>query len=93
MDKIEVHEEQLKALMDASVRTAMAHRGKPYEEYVLGQQEAIANMIYVLCVGQPNSSDLEITCQQHALSAIERLTEIHPPDENHGFDMSIDRLG
>ena len=80
MDKICVHEEQLQALMDASVSTTLAHRGKRYEEYVLGQQEAIANLIYVLCVGQPDSEGLELACQSHAQSAIERLMEIRPPE-------------
>ena len=86
MDKIEIYEEQLQALLDAAVRTAMTHRGKQHEEYVLGQLEATANFIYVLCVGQDNSAELEEACQRYAQTAIERLTEIHPPNSHYGFD-------
>jgi len=85
MDKIEIYEEQLQALLDAAVRTALTHRGKQHEEYVLGQLEATANFIYVLCVGQDNSADLEVACQRHAQKAIERLTEIHPPNKHSQF--------
>lgn len=88
MEKIEIYEEQLQALLDAAVRTALTHRGKPYEEYVLGQLEATANFVYVLCVGQANSGSLEQACQRHAQEAIERLTEIHPPEVTGYYDSS-----
>ncbi len=85
MDKIEIYEEQLQALLDAAVRTAMTHRGKRHEEYVLGQLEATANFVYIICVGQDNSAELEVACQRHAQTAIERLTEIHPPNSQYNF--------
>jgi len=85
MDKIDVYEEQLQALLDAAVRTALTHRGKQHEEYVLGQLEATANFIYVLCVGQNNSETLEVECQRHAQAALERLAEIQPPNSQYHF--------
>ncbi len=85
MDKIEIYEEQLQALLDAAVRTALTHRGKPHEEYVLGQLEATANFVYIICVGQDNSAELEVACQLHAQTAIERLTEMHPPNRYYHF--------
>lgn len=90
MDKICVHKEQLQALLDASVSTTLAHRGKRYEEYVLGQQEATANLIYVLCVGLQGCENLELACQSHAQSAIERLMEIRPPEDCRGTEYEGD---
>ncbi|PCJ37551.1 MAG: hypothetical protein COA99_12720 [Moraxellaceae bacterium] len=91
LKSMEIHEDQLKALLDASVSTALSHRGKAYEEYVLGQQEATANVVYVLCVGQDNRASLEQSCQRYAQQAIERLTEIHPPDVYYGFGGGYDQ--
>ena len=93
MDKIEIHEEQLQALLDAAVRTALTHRGKYHEEYVLGQLEATANFVYIICVGRENSADLEVACQRHAQAAIERLTEIRPPNTHSQFDSGQDVAG
>lgn len=85
MDKIEIYEEQLQALLDAAVRTAMTHRGRQHEEYVLGQLEATANFVYIICVGQHNSAELEVACQRHAQTAIERLAEIRPANSHYHF--------
>ena len=79
MTTIEIPEEQLQTLLDAAVRTALNHRGKQHEEYVLGQLEATANFVYVLSLGYGSSYELEAACQQHAQAAITRLAEISPP--------------
>ena len=72
----------LRELLNAASRTAMAHRGSEHEAYVLGQLEATANLAYVVAQGL-GLDDLELLCQQKALDAIDRYSEIHPSKAGH----------
>ena len=53
----------------------MAHRGGDVECYVLGQLEATANFAYILAAGS-GDEDLELLCQQLALDALNRHSEL-----------------
>lgn len=67
----------LRELINASARTALSHRGDQHEQYVLGQLEATANLVYILCAGRGHT-DLETLCQTFAFDALHRLDEISP---------------
>jgi hypothetical protein len=75
MDQLKVDAELLRELLNAASRTALTHRGSEHECYVLGQLEATANMAYVLCAGSGND-ELELLCQQLALDALNRHSEL-----------------
>ncbi|MDY6919360.1 MAG: hypothetical protein SV765_04005 [Pseudomonadota bacterium] len=75
MEKLKVDSELLKELVTAAYKTAFRHRGSDHEPYVLGQLEATANMAYVLAAGNGND-ELELLCQQLALDALDRFTDI-----------------
>lgn len=76
MDQLKVDAELLRELLNAASRTALTHRGSEHECYVLGQLEATANMAYVLCAGSGND-ELELLCQQLALDALNRHSELN----------------
>lgn len=84
MSQVEVDVELLRALLDAAVRTARSHRGKPRELYVLGQLEATANMAYILAAGKVEY-EFEAYCQSLAAEAIERMEAI---SQGAGADIS-----
>lgn len=75
MERMSVDAELLRELLNAASRTALSHRGSEHECYVLGQLEATANMAYVLCASSENE-ELELLCQQLALDALNRHSEI-----------------
>lgn len=79
MSQFEVDVELLRALLDAAVRTARSHRGKPRELYVLGQLEATANMAYILAAGSVDH-EFEAYCQNLAAEAIDRMEVISHGD-------------
>lgn len=76
MNRLGVDVELLRELLNAASRTALTHRGSEHECYVLGQLEATANMAYVLCAGSDNE-ELELLCQQLALDALNRHSELN----------------
>lgn len=65
----------LRELLNAAAGTALSHRGSAHEGYVLGQLEATANFAYVLAAGS-GQDELELLCQQLALDAIHRYSEL-----------------
>ena len=73
--KVNVDLELMAELLNATTRTALAHRNDVNEMYVLGQMEATANIIYVLSVSQ-GFDGLESICQRMALDALARFAEI-----------------
>lgn len=75
MNRLSVDVELLRELLNAASRTALTHRGSEHECYVLGQLEATANMAYVLSAGSGNE-ELELLCQQLALDALNRHSEL-----------------
>lgn len=87
---LEVDVKLLHELVSASSRTALTHRGDQHEEYVLGQLEATANIVYVLSV-ETGNTELESLCQKHATEAIQRLEEINPALTSDG-DLQSDIL-
>lgn len=74
---LQVDVEFLRSLVDAAADTALHYRGMQYEEYVLGQLEATANVVYALSVGVGDLA-LESACQKFAMDALQRLEEINP---------------
>ncbi|MDX1693620.1 MAG: hypothetical protein R3208_07630 [Ketobacteraceae bacterium] len=89
MSRVEVDIELLRALLDAAVRTARSHRGKPRELYVLGQLESAANTAYILAAGKVDY-EFEAYCQQLAAEAIDRMELIsqRPSDRQAGYPQS-----
>lgn len=81
--QLETDTELLRQLLDASKRTAMSHRGKARELYVLGQLEASANMAYILVAGKVDY-EFEAYCQQLAAEAIDRMEAISQADARKG---------
>jgi hypothetical protein len=75
MSTLNVDVELLRELLNAASRTALMNRGSEHERYVLGQLEATANFAYVLAAGSGNE-ELEILCQQMALDALSRFSEL-----------------
>lgn len=75
MSRLNVDVELLRELLNAASRTAHVHRGSEHECYVLGQLEATANMAYVMVAGSGNE-ELELLCQQLALDALSRHSEL-----------------
>ncbi len=75
MKSVLVNTDLLRELLNASARTALAHRGSDVECYVLGQLEATANLAYILATGA-GDDDLELLCQQLALDALNRHSEL-----------------
>ncbi len=75
MGTLLVNTEMLRELLNAASRTALTHRGSEHECYVLGQLEATANFVYILVAGSGNE-DLELLCQQMALDALNRYSEM-----------------
>lgn len=75
MVSVTINTELLRELLNAAARTALTHRGSDHETYVLGQLEATANFAYVLAAGS-GDAELELLCQQLALDALNRLSEI-----------------
>lgn len=75
MGTVLVNTELLRELLNAASRTALAHRGSDVECYVLGQLEATANFAYVLAAGS-GDDELELLCQQLALDALNRHSEL-----------------
>ncbi len=75
MGSLSVDKDLLRELLNAASRTALSHRGSEHEAYVLGQMEATANFAYVLLAGQ-GDEELELLCQQLALDALNRYTEL-----------------
>lgn len=73
---INVNRKLLRALLDATVSTALAHRNTPNELYALGQMEAAANLTYLLACRDDCPDDLEEYCQQVAEEAIKRAAKI-----------------
>lgn len=74
---IQVDIDFLKALVEAAAVTALNYRGMQYEEYVLGQLEATANVVYAMSVGAGDLG-LESACQKYAMDALQRLDDINP---------------
>lgn len=81
MNRLSVDVELLRELLNAASRTALTHRGSEHECYVLGQLEATANMAYVLSAGSGNE-ELELLCQQLALDALNRHSELSCTNAN-----------
>lgn len=75
MGTVLVNTDLLRELLNAASRTALTHRGSDHECYVLGQLEATANFAYVLAAGTDNE-ELELLCQQLALDALNRYSEL-----------------
>ncbi|MCP5017710.1 MAG: hypothetical protein GY938_20925 [Ketobacter sp.] len=75
MNRLSTDVELLRELLNAASRTALTHRGSEHESYVLGQLEATANMAYVLVAGSGHD-ELEMLCQQLALDALSRYSEL-----------------
>jgi hypothetical protein len=75
MGTVLVNTDLLRELLNAASRTALAHRGSDVECYVLGQLEATANFAYILAAGS-GEDDLELLCQQLALDALNRHSEL-----------------
>lgn len=75
---LKVDPDLLRELLNAASITAITHRGSDYEPYVLGQLEATANFAYVLAAGSDNE-ELELLCQQLALDALNRYSELDKP--------------
>ena len=75
MSSLNINMNLLKELLNAAAGTALTHRGSEVEAYVLGQLEATANMVYVLC-SNSGDDELEILCQQLAFDALDRLSEL-----------------
>ncbi|MGB3623405.1 hypothetical protein FT643_03290 [Ketobacter sp. MCCC 1A13808] len=75
MGSLKVDTALLKELLSAAAGTALMHRGTEHELFVLGQLEATANMAYVACANA-GDDELEILCQQLALDALNRFTEL-----------------
>ncbi|HEX4940297.1 MAG TPA: hypothetical protein VFX11_16610 [Candidatus Kapabacteria bacterium] len=75
MSNVLINTELLRELLNAASRTAMTHRGSEHESYVLGQLEATANFAYVLAAGS-GDAELELLCQQLALDALNRYSEL-----------------
>ena len=75
MGTVMVNTDLLRELLNAAARTALAHRGSDVECYVLGQLEATANLAYILAAGS-GDDDLELLCQQLALDALNRHSEL-----------------
>lgn len=75
MGSVLVNTDLLRELLNAAARTARAHRGSDVECYVLGQLEATANFAYVLAAGS-GDDELELLCQQLALDALNRHSEM-----------------
>ena len=78
MSALKIDPELLRELLNAASRTALTHRGSESEAYVLGQLEATANFAYVLAAGSDNE-ELELLCQQMALDALNRYSELDRP--------------
>lgn len=79
---MKIDETLLRELLNAAARTAMGHRGSEHEAYVLGQLEATANFAYIVAQGL-GLEELELLCQQKALDAIDRYSEINPTSTGH----------
>lgn len=75
MGTVLVNTDLLRELLNAAARTALTHRGSEHEQYVLGQLEATANLAYVLSAGS-GDDELELLCQQLALDALNRHSEL-----------------
>ncbi|HVK99064.1 MAG TPA: hypothetical protein VM553_04595 [Dongiaceae bacterium] len=75
MSNVLINTDLLRELLNAAARTALTHRGSDHEPYVLGQLEATANFAYVLAAGS-GDSELELLCQQMALDALNRYSEL-----------------
>jgi hypothetical protein len=75
MGTVLVNTDLLRELLNAAARTALAHRGSEHEQYVLGQLEATANLAYVMSAGS-GDDELELLCQQLALDALSRHSEL-----------------
>ncbi|MCG8311635.1 MAG: hypothetical protein MI976_00325 [Pseudomonadales bacterium] len=76
MAEYNVDKELLNALLDAARCTALSHRGKERELYVLGQLEATANLAYILTAGNVEY-EFEAYCQRLASEAIERMEALN----------------
>ena len=74
---VQVDVDLLRELVNASARTALSHRNDVHEQYVLGQLEATANLVYIISAGSGND-ELESMCQKFAYDALQRLEEINP---------------
>ena len=81
MGTLLVNTELLRELLNAASRTALTHRGSESECYVLGQLEATANFAYVLIAGS-GEEELELLCQQMALDALNRHSELEACGRN-----------
>lgn len=75
MGTLLVNTDMLRELLNAASRTALTHRGSEHESYVLGQLEATANFVYIMVAGSGNE-ELEMLCQQLALDALNRYSEM-----------------
>ena len=84
MGTVLVNTDLLRELLNAASRTALTHRGSDHECYVLGQLEATANFAYVLAAGTDNE-ELELLCQQLALDALHRYSELECEDKRVGM--------
>ena len=83
MGNVLVNTDLLRELLNAASRTALTHRGSDHECYVLGQLEATANFAYVLAAGS-DDEELELLCQQLALDALNRYSELEITSKRHG---------
>lgn len=81
MGTVLVNTDLLRELLNAAARTALVHRGSEHEQYVLGQLEATANLAYVLSAGA-GDEELELLCQQLALDALSRHSELDNASSN-----------
>lgn len=86
-DTIPVSKKLLGMLLDASIGTALTHRGKPDELYALGAKEATANLISLLCyqADVQDNDELAAKCMWLASDALSRRVEISP--ENNISDL------
>lgn len=83
-DTIPVSKKLLGMLLDASIGTALTHRGRPDELYALGAKEATANIISLLCYQADvrDNDELAAKCMWVATDALSRRVEISP-ENNH----------
>lgn len=86
-DTIPVSKKLLGMLLDASIGTALTHRGKPDELYALGAKEATANIISLLCyqADVTDNDELASKCMWVATDALSRRAEISPEKEAEGI--------
>ena len=83
-DTVPVSKKLLGMLLDASIGTALTHRGKPDELYALGAKEATANIISLLCyqADVKDNDELAGKCMWVATDALSRHMEISPEKES-----------